>query len=269
MNDPVRIMWWIPERRSFVDDNDMLYGVGKLNHSDFARLECLCLPLINRAKSPSLRDGLLLSQLTNVLEQLLHRLKFISTSFFTMQLGVHQLQRVYLELTGLLDYEEHYRLARSSKRTANIMGAFTTELAVCEHLFQAGIPVWLVRPSSALHSIRIRALAPLTKVNEHLPLDPSLCPSYSSIYRGRGDVIDKYFAIARDILGYLRYPNPFGDIRAQPLAAPPPPTSGPSRREIRSRHFTPCKDVLSLAVCRATYLADQIMIGQRKKSSSV
>lgn len=245
MNDPMR---WIPERGSFVEDNLMLSGVGKLNHPDFARLEYLCLPLINRAKSPSLRDKLLVSQLTNVLEHLLHNLKFISTSFFTMRLGVRQLQRVYLELTGLLDYEEHYRFGRLSKQTASIMGVFTTELAVCEHMFQAGIPVWLVRPSSALHSIRIRALAPLTKACDHLPLDPSLRPSYSSIYRGRGDVIDKYFAIAKDILGYLRYPNPFGDMRAQPLVTPPPPISGPSRREIRSQRFTPCKDVLSLGI---------------------
>ena len=185
-----------------------------------------------------------------------------------MQLGVHQLQRVYLELTGLLDYEEHYRSTRSSKRTANIMGAFTMELAICEHLFQAGIPVWLVRPSSTLHSIHIRALAPLTKVNEHLSLNPSLHPSYSSIYHRQGDVIDKYSAIAKDISRYLRYPNPFGDIQAQPLAAPPPPMTGPSRQDIQSQHFTPCKDVLSLAIYHVAYLADQIMIGQRKKNQA-
>jgi hypothetical protein len=234
MNDPARIMWWISEHCNFVDNNDVLYGIGKLNHSDFARLECLCLPLINCTKSTSLRDGALVSQLTNVLGQLLDCLKFIFTSFFTVRLGVCQLQRVYLELTSLLDYEEHYRFGRSSKWIANLnmMGAFTTELAICEHLFQVGIPVWLVRPSSTLHSIHIKALALLTKANEHLPLNPSLCPSYSSIYCRWGDVIDKYFVIAKDVLGYLRYPNPFGDMHAQPLVTPPPPTSGPSRREV-------------------------------------
>lgn len=64
--------------------------------------------------------------------------------------------------------------------------------------------------------------------------------------------IDKYFVIAKDILGYLRYPNPFGNMHAQLLVTPLPPTSGPSRHKVQSQHFTPCKDALSLAICCET-----------------
>jgi hypothetical protein len=60
---------------------------------------------------------------------------------------------MYLELLGLLDYEEFYcHETGSSNRTSNIMGAFTTSLSVYDQLFHVGVPVWPVHPYSALHS---------------------------------------------------------------------------------------------------------------------
>lgn len=239
--DRESIMWYIPHIADFVSDDGVFSNVGKLNRGTFLELQFLSLALIERADSSEFREQALVSQLTKILGNLLHRLEYISTSFYTMRLGVRQLQRVYLELTALLNFEGHFRSqSMSSNKVNNIMGAFTYDLAVCDQLYQAGVPVWLIRPYSALHSIRIRALARLTKVVDMLPLEPSSRPKYSSIYRGPGDVLEKYIALASDILGYLKYPNPFGSMRARPLVAPPPPAA-PSRREIRSQRYTPCK----------------------------
>jgi len=86
-------------------------------------------------------------------------------------------------ITALLNFEDCYcSQSMSSKKVDNIMGAFTHDFTVCDQLYQAGIPVWLIRPYSALHSICVRALKPLTKAINMLPLEPSSCPKYPSIY---------------------------------------------------------------------------------------
>jgi hypothetical protein len=208
-------MWYIPHIADFVSDDGVFSNVGKLNCGTFLELRFLSLALIEQADSSEFREQALVSQLTKILGNLLHRLEYISTSFYTMRLGVRQLQRVYLELTALLNFEGHFcSQSMSSNKVNNIMGAFTYDLAVCDQLYQAGVPVWLIRPYSALHSIHIRALAWLTKVVDMLPLEPSSRPKYPSTYCGPGDVLEKYIVLASDILGYLKYPNPFGSMRA-------------------------------------------------------
>lgn len=241
-------MWWFPERTSFIEDNGILGGVGRIHYSYLNQLKSLSFELVVRAQSEKFNNTIPAIQMSIRLKHLLHRLEFISTSFSNARLGVRELQRMYLELSGLLDYEEFYRHeTRSSNRTFNIMGAFTTSLAVCEQLFHAGVPVWLVRPYSALHSIRILKLMPVTYAEIDIPLQPSLRPKYPPIYRGPGGRPEKYAAIAKRGLDYLSYPNPFGDICAMPLAAPLP-TAEPSKREIRAERCTPCRPCCSLSV---------------------
>ena len=167
-----------------------------------------------------------------------------------MCLGVCSLQRVYLELTACLNFEEHYcsHSISSNNVNNNIMGVFTHDLTVCDQFYRAGVPVWLIWPYSALHSIHIKALKPLTKAVDILPLEPSSRPAYPSIYRGPGDVLEKYVVLVHSILRYLKYPNPFSFVCAQPLATPPPP----SKREVHSQCYTPCK--LSLVVINCLLL---------------
>ena len=241
VNDCERIMWAMPDFSDFTPEDGILGGVGKLKRQTFLELQVLSLRLIERAHSPQFKEHVLVSQLTDVLGNLLHRLEFIATSFTTMHLGVREFQRVYLELTALLKFEERVcsqsMSSKNWKVNNNIMGVFTHDLAVCNQFYRAGIPVWLIRPYSALHSIRIKALKPLTRAVDILPLEPSSHPTYPPIYRGPGDVLEKYIALASNILGYLKYPNPFSSVRAQPLAMLPPP----SKHEDRSRLYSPCK----------------------------
>ena len=98
----------------------------------------------------------------------------------------------------------------------------------------------LIHPYSALHSIHIKSLKPLTQSIGFFPSEPSSRPTYPSIYRGPGDTIKKYFALVQGILDYLKYPNPFGEIRAKPSIYPLP-AAGPAKREIRNQCYTPCK----------------------------
>ena len=101
-------MWCIPQHTDFVSDDEVFRDVGKLHKGTFLKLQLLSLALIKWAESSKFREQTLISQLTQVLGNLLHHLEYISTSFYTMCLGICQLQRVYLELTALLNFEECY-----------------------------------------------------------------------------------------------------------------------------------------------------------------
>jgi hypothetical protein len=157
--NPENIMWYIPSRSDFVADNALLFGVGKLERLRFRNLQSLSLALIGQVHASKFREEILVSQLTNVLSHLLHRLEFISTGFFTMCLSVRKMQRIYLELTSLLNYMEHYHLRSTSLGTIdNTIGAFTHDPLICDRFYKAGIPVWFIRPYSALSSILSRPL---------------------------------------------------------------------------------------------------------------
>jgi len=161
--NPLAIMWWVPDRSSHKADNGMLFGIGKLCTMDLVDLKSPSLQLLDRATLPMFCGKQLVTQLSNTLQHLLHRLEHIATNFFTMRLGVREAQRVFLELRAILDYKEHMDSlpVMSRKVCCNIMGAFTFELGVCEKLFQAQIPVWLIRLYSELHSIRIKKVVSL------------------------------------------------------------------------------------------------------------
>ena len=175
-------MWWFLDRSSFVEDNGILGGVGRIHHSYISQLKSLSFQLIVRAQSEKFKNTMLAIQMSMRLKHLLHHLEFISTSFFNAQLSVQELQRMYLELMGFLNYEDFFHQETGSlARTANIMGAFTTSLAVCEQMYHVGVPVWLIHPHSTLHSIRILQLMPVTYAETEMPLEASVLPKYAPI----------------------------------------------------------------------------------------
>jgi hypothetical protein len=251
MNDPLIVMWRFPDRENFVAvEGGVLEGVGKLERGFFLELQRQSFDLLARARNKKYEKHVVVLQIIPVLEHLLHRVEFIATNLRQMQLGVRETQRAFLELKAVLDYEEiYYPLIKGGNPqpfqcphiTANVVGAFTADLTVCDGLFRAGIPVWLLRPFSELHSIRVRKLVPLQSAGDLIPIDAAIRPTHPTIYRGGGDKIEKYYALTQHITGYLRYPNPFGSIRAKELIAPPP---AQTKREERRQRYTPCKLLL-------------------------
>ena len=223
----------------------MLFRIGKLCIEDFLDLQSLLAQLLERAQLPMFCGKKFVAQLSSTTKHLLHRLEYIATDYFTMRLGVHEVQRAFLELTSVLDYKEHMISLPDTlaKLRHNIMGAFTFELEVCEKLFQARIPVWLIRPYLELHSIHIKKFVSLDLPGDIFSLVACTCPKYSAIYCGHGDIIEKYLALQKHTTNYLRYPNPFASVRAEPLLTHPSEPE-PLKHEIRSRHYTPCKYLL-------------------------
>ena len=248
----MEVMWLLPKCADFLPDGGVLCGVGKLRHRMLEGLQRWVEQTFERAMSPKFGDISLVTQLVTTLRLLLYHLEFISATFRTTQIVVHETQRLLLELWVLLDFEEIFRPRMASAVShhsvnTGIMGAFTNDLLVCDALFRAGIPVWLIRPYTALASIRVKALAQLRFTPETIPLDPPLRSPPPSIYVGPATSLDKYIAIARYVRRLLQFPDPFGSVRATALVNPPPPTADPSSHKgSKSRSFTPCNAPLFL-----------------------
>jgi hypothetical protein len=242
--DAMNILWWTPDRRDFVSENDVLHGVGKLERSYYLQLRELSVGLLERAEKPLFQGKIVAHELSKILLNFLHRLETLSSSFFIMQRGVRELQRTFLQLKGFLDFEERYRLETGTPAAAlDLMGAFTWDPIVCQNLFRAGVPVWLIRPYSALRSIRVRKLVPVTRAQGLLSLAPCSRPNCPTLYRGPGDRIEKYLALQASVLDLLKFPNPFGLSCTKPVV-PPPPLAVLSKRQERSKRYSPCKPLL-------------------------
>lgn len=265
-DDPLRLLWWWPERQDFrPNDHITLLGVGKLDRAWFFYLQKESLALLERA-SDSRSTVKPISQLCITLENLLHRLEFIPTNFRTVQLSVREAQRVFLEITAYLDYLEILKgnldgLLSHGKRR-QFMGAFTHDLDICDRLFRAGIPVWLVRPCHDLPSMRVRKVVPLSAAKSILPLGLPPLPTHPSIYRGPGGSCEKFLAITQHASNFLRLPNPFTSTRAV-LRADAPPPAEPSKRELKQKRYTPCGLSSCIFIYWPSFCLSQIATSQR------
>jgi hypothetical protein len=74
-----------------------------------------------------------------------------------MCLSVRKMQRIYLELTGLLNYMEHYCLWLTSLGMIdNIMGGFTHDPLICERFYKAGVTLKFVLVSKRCWNLMCR-----------------------------------------------------------------------------------------------------------------
>ena len=93
-------MQWMPEYHDFVLDRGILTGIGKFHPIQCCKMQQLCIALQKRAAQSHFSKELLVSQLTVVLENLLHRLEFISMDFRRMQLTVRETQRIFFGINS-------------------------------------------------------------------------------------------------------------------------------------------------------------------------
>ena len=260
----MNVMWWMLDQKNFIPDNEVLTGVGKLEWCFFLQLQGLSVNLLQRAQKLLFHGKVAAHELSKILLNLLHCLKSLSSSFFMVQHGVRELQRTFLKLKGYLDFEEFYRLETGTPPTAlDLMGTFTWDPIVCPSLFQAGVPVWLICPYSALWLIQVHKLVPITAVQELLPLAPCSRPNCPTLYHGPGDKVEKYVALQASILDLLKFPNPFGLSHVRPVVAPPP-LAELSKRQERSKRYSPCKPMYYECFCIIINPQSQMLIKESR-----
>jgi hypothetical protein len=75
------------------------------------------------------------------------------------------------------------------------MGAFTSDPLVCDWLHRAKLPVWLIRPHTALESIRVKKVVSMLRPFGFIPDILPLSPAHPPIFRGPEYSLEKYIAL--------------------------------------------------------------------------
>ena len=111
------IIWWTPIRDHFqyhVHPATPICGLGKLSDTVFMELKISVDSLLDRvrlyeADTPSNKQPPILQPVVKMLEHGLARLQSVYTNFRQMEFSVRDVQRMWLELTALLDYMQIYK----------------------------------------------------------------------------------------------------------------------------------------------------------------
>ncbi|TFK60990.1 hypothetical protein BDN72DRAFT_778742, partial [Pluteus cervinus] len=232
-NHPLAIMSYDLSQSDFAEDqNGLLSGIGKIKNIQHARLSALSSDLLARVQNfmqsvPPAATAGLIEEYSDLLRRYLYRLEHVTTDFSNTQFTFRGLQRVYLYLYALLDWEEVFcpRLLSNKEgagvAVSQVVGAFTTDPELGDSLYRMGIPVWLIRPYKDLVNAHVHDLTSLKPPSTELILTPSRYKAFS-IFKGQNDGPLIYGAIMYQLHIHTRYPSPFGqDVAPTNVLAPP------------------------------------------------
>lgn len=206
--------------------------------------------------------------LANSLNHAFARMESLTLTERQMAYAVTLVQRLYLELTGALDYILIYKprmdgITEPASRITWTVGVFTTDPVVAQEFFKAGIPFWLIRPVKHLES------GTYDKVVELLdPVKKGVClddadPRSRTIFSGQATDQRKYNEFSRYARSAQTYPDPFNSTSLQPPAPSPSsipiepssgraPSTSTSGQQGRAKTAKPC-------MSRFSQLSDTIL----------
>ncbi|RDB30337.1 hypothetical protein Hypma_007053 [Hypsizygus marmoreus] len=243
-DDPICIMWWFPDDSHFLWEDSVLVGLGRLQPAYIARLRGPCTTLVERARHDSYKEYAIAQEYAALIPRFLDRLTFLLAPFRTTQLLVREIQRMYLELQACLNWQDIYQPRMNARVTvdskvARVIGTFTMNLGICEDLYRSGIPIFLIRPSDQINTMRIRSVVTPVHPEGFIPVEEAIRPTYRSIYRGPATDEKKYLAIRRFARRLQVYANPFNEHRVEPRAEPLPTSSALTDRKARTERYSP------------------------------
>lgn len=200
-------MWDIPGDDDFKYEATSFRGLHGLKHSRFRQMVGLIEGLLSKCRPARVINGMpLIGELRAIMDHFLFRVEFSQKDPQRMRLYIRESQRTFLELRACLDYIKHYKSAMEIgteegifATLSNVRGAITFDLKVCKSLYRANIPVWLIRPTTALESIRIQAVA---DIQSYYTPHTETWPLQSPIFVGqeaREASLEKYVALWQHI----------------------------------------------------------------------
>lgn len=259
-DDPMSIMWWIPEPSDLVPcRTNTIAGLCLISPNRFTRLRQMVTQLCSRAEEyMSKEKSEVIPSFLTVVTQGVKRLETLPMSPRQVFMNVSYLQRCSLELLAALDYLELFRprmrgIRPAARMVGLRMGVFTYDPVVVQDFMRAGLPVWFIRPYNVLHTAIIN-----TVVNVRLPGD-YLCledanPPFKTFFVDRADHPKRSFAFHSYLRSFFSYPNPF-DVADETSTSDNPPTSTTAQastplvhRTAKSKpgHDQPCTYLLYL-----------------------
>jgi len=220
-NDILSIMWWDPTRDDFKPfGGSLVDGLGELSESKLLSLRKMMSSMESRIedhKQAFPNSNKLLLVLVRAMQDTFTRLDSLKTTFTEMRVGISEFQRYYLEIHGILDYMEIYKPRMDGARppaesVENCVGAITNIPRIVQDFYTAGLPVWLLRPSTNWDSpVKCNILKIVT------PLDPAnvLCvsehfPPFRSIFYGPPNDPKRHGAVYNYSRMWLVFKDPFG-----------------------------------------------------------
>lgn len=209
-------MWWTPRQQS---DFEALEGstfkcLGLLSRNSIPPLsdlvESLDIQISEHLRRVGPVDELL--RLNRDMRRALERLLYYPSTYRDVCIQVRQLQRSWLMARAYLDYSERLSDTPSSGQLEverGYMGAFTTDPAHAQHLYDAGIPLWFIRPKDSLiPALFIRAVVLVRAPGEEIVQknwNGDVSPVYSGLTHAR-----HLAAVSRLTLSYI-------DVSQSPL----------------------------------------------------
>jgi hypothetical protein len=138
-------MWWNPTRDSFMSVESSFIpvtGLGKLRRDKFVEISLDVKALLTRVEiymrtTPSARIPPVLGPLVQMMKHSLAWLHCIAMKFGQIEFQVRDVQRSWLEIVGMLDYMEIYRLQMDASQgsiivpefpVADTIGTFTSDV---------------------------------------------------------------------------------------------------------------------------------------------
>jgi hypothetical protein len=227
-DDPLSIMWWDPTPDDFkLFGGTLVDGLGELLGSKLLSFQKLKLSLDERIedhKRTVSKVNKHLQVLVRGMQDSFARLDSLKTTFLEMRIGVTEFQRFYLETHGCLDYIEIYQPRMEGARppaesVANCMGAITNIARVVQDFHTAGLPIWLLRPSSDWDSpVRCNILEIVTPLNSADVLCVSeYYPPFPAIFYGSPTDPKRHNALYTNSRMWLVFKDPFGGPKSKSI----------------------------------------------------
>jgi hypothetical protein len=220
-NDSLSIMWWDPTSDDFESfGSSLVNGIGQLLGSKLPSLQKMMSNLEVRVEShkeafPHPNKFFLM--LVRAMQDSYACLDSLKTTFTEMRTTVTEFQCYYLEVYGCLDYLKIYKprmegLRPPPETVMNCVGAITNIPHIVQDFYNAGLPVWFMRPSSFWDTpVKCNILEIVT------PLDPAdvLCvsehyPPFPAIFYGSPTDLRRHGAIYTQSRLRLIFKDPFG-----------------------------------------------------------
>jgi hypothetical protein len=193
-------------------------GLGKLCQQRYNQLRTSVIFLNHRVTKyqeslPAGRSSPVIQPSIKWIQQVLDQLNSVQMSFRHVEFVVRDLQRVWLHVWAILDYMEIYKprmdgVAVPGDGVADTIGTFTSSIRVAQDMFVAGLPCWLIRPSSTFGDQKIFSIAEIFPPKDYVVLEPHKY-NYPVIFKGPATNLDKYRAIELFARNFLCSRDPF------------------------------------------------------------
>lgn len=157
-----------------------------------------------------------LKEHTDTIDVCLTRLKTVSASIRLQQLALTELQRGFLTVRAVLDYTDLESNTVTSDVPLSVqcdkMGAFVWNDRDARMLFQAGLPVFFIRPWNTFDRQAVEKFTPLLQPQLHQVQMGPADPPYHTISMGQAGSDAKFSAIRQASIQCFDTVSPFQNL---------------------------------------------------------